>query len=59
MTAENNGPEQESREEQSFSACCSPEKFAEMMTKCTKDMKCDCSSMVQQMMKGWCQPEPK
>ncbi len=60
MTAERTG--QSGGYEEKFAAmgCCSPQKLAEMMARCGKDMKCECGPMMQEMMKdGYCQPKEK
>ena len=60
MTTEKTGQEQEQEEKCPANDCCSPQKFAEMMTKSGEGMKCDCGDMMQEMMKGGCcQPEQK
>ena len=60
MTTGKTGQEQEQEEKCPAIDCCSPQKFAEMMTKCGEGMKCDCGDMMQEMMKGGCcQPEQK
>lgn len=60
MTTEKKDQTNEREEKRSFTDCCSPQKFAEMMTKCGPDMKGGCCAMMQEMMKGGCgQPEQK
>lgn len=60
MTTEKTNQEQEQEEKCPAIDCCSPQKFAEMMTKCGEGMKCDCGAMMQEMMTGGrCQPEQK
>ena len=60
MTTEKSGPKNEQEEQDTTAGCCPAQKFAEMMANCGADMKCECSGMMQKMMKGGCcQPEQK
>ncbi len=56
MTTEKSNQEQEQEKKCPEIDCCSPQKFAEMMTKCCEGTDCDCPTM---MKSGCCQPESK
>ena len=52
MTTEKTDQKNEQDEKCASMGCCPPQKFAEMMAKCSEEMKCDCGSMMQEMMQG-------
>ena len=54
MTKENPEQKQKGAAEEGAPdmGCCSPQKFMEMMSRCCEGKKCDCSAMMQEMMKG-------
>jgi len=54
MTTEKTGQENEREEKRAILDCCSPQKFAEMMARCGKEMKGGCAAAMQEMMKGGC-----
>jgi hypothetical protein len=56
MTTEKEGQENEREEKCAGMDCCSPQRFAEMMAKCGKEMKGECGAMMQEMMQGGCCP---
>lgn len=56
MTTEKTEQKNEQEERDTTASCCSPQKFAEMMTKCGADMKCECGGMMAKMMKGGYRP---
>ena len=58
MTTEKTDQKNEHEEKCPPTGCCPPQKFTEMMAKCGEEMKCDCSNLMQEMMKGGCcQPD--
>lgn len=60
MTTEKAGQENEREEKSEVTDCCSPQKFAEMMARCGKEIKGGCGTIMQEMMKGGCcRPEEK
>lgn len=60
MTTERTDRSREYEEKCGAIGCCSPKKPAEMMARCGKDMKGDCSPMMQEMVKaGYCRPKEK
>ena len=54
MTTEKTSQKNEHEENCATMGCCPPQKFAEMMANCNEEMKCDCGSMMQEVMKGGC-----
>jgi hypothetical protein len=56
MTTAKEGQKNEREEKGAVMGCCSPQKFAEMMARCSKEMKGECGAMMQEMMKGGCCP---
>ncbi len=54
MTTEKIGQKNEDEEKCAAMDCCSPNKFAGMMARCGEDMKHECGTMMQEMMKGGC-----
>jgi len=58
MTTEKEGQKNEREEKCAGMNCCSPQRFAEMMSQCGEKTEGGCAAMMQEMMKGGCcQPE--